>query len=266
MTSLRQLEDRLRAWQAFRGIAGATRTLAAARSLHWAEIVRRAETHLARCLALRDAYAGARVPADAPCLLVGLGSDLGLCGPLNRAVAERFASERQRDPVARAVVGQRLQAHVDDGVLALPAPTSFARVQTLAAELELLLPRAETTRLVLVLAAGVEADGRPRVAVWDEPDATPSSAVTPPVHPNAVELVDPFVTTAVIASLTRHARMVAALARSATSETEARWRTMNRAYDAADRRIGEQERELRNRRQELVTQEMLEARRGARAR
>ena len=53
-------------------------TLAAAQTLHWTELVRHAEAHLARCLALRDAYAGARVSADAPCVLVGLGSDLGL--------------------------------------------------------------------------------------------------------------------------------------------------------------------------------------------
>ncbi|MCA9712087.1 MAG: hypothetical protein KDK70_39995, partial [Myxococcales bacterium] len=32
MSSTRQLEDRLRAWQGFCGIAGATRTLAAAQS------------------------------------------------------------------------------------------------------------------------------------------------------------------------------------------------------------------------------------------
>lgn len=266
MTSLRQLEDRLRAWQSFHGIAGATRTLAAAQTLHWTELVRRAEAHLARCLALRDAYAGARVPADAPCVLVGLGSDLGLCGPFNRAVAQRFVGERPRNPVARAMVGQRLRAHVDDDVLTLPAPTTFARVETLATELELLLPRAEPTRLVIVLAAGVEPDGRPCVAVWDEPDAAPTSAATPPAPPNVAELVDPEVTAAAVASLTRHARLVAALTRSAASETEARWRTMNRAFDAADRRIGEQQRELRKRRQELITQEMLEARQGARAR
>ena len=264
MTSLRQLEDRLRAWQSFHGVAGATRTLAAAQTLHWTELVRRAEAHLARCLTLRDAYAEARVPAAAPCALVGLGSDLGLCGPFNRAVAERFMGERPRNPVARAVVGQRLRIHVDDDVLTLPAPTTFARVETLATELELLLTRAEPTRLVIVLAAGVEADGRPRVAVWDEPDAPPSAA-TPPA-PNVAELVDPGVTAAAVASLTRHARLVAALTRSAASEAEARWRTMNRAYDAADRRIGEQQRELRKRRQELITQEMLEARQGARSR
>lgn len=265
MSSLRQLEERLRAWQSFRGIAGATRTLAAAQSLHWAELVRRADAHLARCLALRDAYPTARVPQGVPRVLVALGSDLGLCGPFNRAVAERFALARASGPATCVAVGERLRAHVTEDVLVLPAPTSFPRVQTLAAELEHLLPAAGATRtrLSLVLVAGVEADGRPRVEVWDEPDAAPEGRHgTRPV----AELVAPEATAAAIASLTRHARIVAALARSAASETEARWRTMNRAHDAADRRIGEQERELHRRRQELVTQEMLEARQGARAR
>lgn len=265
MSSLRQLGERLRAWQSFRGIAGATRTLAAAQSLHWAELVRRAEAHLTRCLALRDAYPTARVPPDGPRVLVALGSDLGLCGPFNRAVGERFARERAAGPATCVAVGERLRPHVDEGVLVLPAPTSFPRVQTLAAELEHLLPAAEAsrTRLSLVLVAGVEADGRPRVEVWSEPG--PASA-GPRVDRPVAELVPPEQTAAAVAALTRHARLVAALARSAASETEARWRTMNRAHDAADRRIGEQERELHRRRQELVTQEMLEARQGARAR
>lgn len=273
MTSLRQLEERLQAWRSFRGIAGATRTLAAAQSLHWAELVRHAEAHLAQCLALRDAYLGARVPADAPRILVALGSDLGLCGPFNRAVAERFASEQARGFVSRVAIGERLRPHVEPGVLVLPSPTSFARVETLATELEVLMPELRSTRvsLVFVLAAGVELDGRPRAAVWEEPEpgATGSHANDDPPSPPrasqpAVELVDPDTTAAVVASLTRHARVVAALTRSAASETEARWRTMNRAQEAADRRIGEQERDLRKRRQEQVTQEMLEARQGAR--
>lgn len=265
MTALRQLEERLRAWQSFRSIAGATRTLAAAQSMHWAEVVRRADAHLACCVALRDAYPGARPAADAPRLLVGLGSDLGLCGPFNRAVAERLAAEQARGFVARAVVGERLHAHVEGEVLALPAATSFEQAQNLATELELLLSHGNPTdtRLVLVLAAGVDPDGRPQIVVWDEPEQT---ATTPtPVSEPVLELVEPEQTATVVASLTRHARLAAALARSVASETEARWRTMNRAHDAADRRIGEQEREIRKQRQELVTQEMLEARQGARA-
>jgi F0F1-type ATP synthase gamma subunit len=265
MTSLRQLEERLRAWQSFRGIAGATRTLAAAQSLHWAELVRRTEAHLARCLALCDAYPAARVLPGVPRVLVALGSDLGLCGPFNRAVGERFALERAAGPTTCVAVGERLRAHVGAGVLVLPAPTSFPRVQTLAAELEHLLPAAGPThtRLSVVLVTGVETDGRPRVEVRDEPEPAPvARRWTSPV----AELVAPEQTAAAVAALTRHARIVAALVRSAASESEARWRTMNRAHDAADRRIGEQERELHRRRQELVTQEMLEARQGARAR
>ncbi len=266
MSSLRQLEERLRAWQSFRGIAGATRTLAAAQSLRWAELVRRAEAHLARCLALRDAYPTARVPPGVPRVLVALGSDLGLCGPFNRAVGERFARERAAGPATCVAVGERLRAHVGEGVLVLPAPTSFPRVQTRAAELEHLLfagAAAAGTRLSVVLVAGVEADGHPRVESWDEP---PAAVVAPRVASPVAELVPPEQTAAAVAALTRHARLVAALARSAASETEARWRTMNRAHDAADRRIGEQEHELHRRRQELVTQQMLEARQGARAR
>ncbi|MCX4244903.1 F0F1 ATP synthase subunit gamma [Paraliomyxa miuraensis] len=261
MTTLRQLEDRLRAWQSFRGIAGATRTLAAAQSMHWVEVARRAQAHLARCLALRDAYPGSRPSTDAPRLLVGLGSDLGLCGPFNRAVAERLSVEQSRGFLACAVVGERLRAHMGAGALVLPAATSFEQAQNLATQLELLLSQAsiDQTRLVLVLAAGIDPDGRPQVTAWNEPEST--IAMPRPL----LELVEPELTATAVASLTRHARLLAALARSAASETEARWRTMNRAHEAADRRIAEQEREIRKQRQELVTQEMLEARQGARA-
>lgn len=270
MSTVRQLEERLGAWRTFRGIAGATRTLAAAQSMHWTEVARRAEAHLARCLALRDAYPGARPLGGAPRLLVGLGSDLGLCGPFNRVVAQRLAIEQAQGALARVVVGERLRPHVDAGVLALPAATSFEQVEALAAQLELLLPSAgpTSTRLVLVLAVAVEPDGRPRVEVWDEPEPasnpSPRRAGSQAWTATAAELVNPEQTAAMVASLTRHARLAAALARSAASETEARWRTMNRAHEAAERRIDEQERELSKQRQELVTQEMLEARQGAR--
>jgi F0F1-type ATP synthase gamma subunit len=63
------------------------------------------------------------------------------------------------------------------------------------------------------------------------------------------------------ASLVQHATLCFALTRGVLSEVEARWRTMSRAHDAADRRIQEQERELRKVRQESITQEMLEVRR-----
>ncbi|MEX1362033.1 MAG: F0F1 ATP synthase subunit gamma [Nannocystaceae bacterium] len=262
MTSLRQLEDRMHAWQSFRGIARATRTLAAAQSLQWNESAHRAEQHLRRCLELRDAYPSAMPPPDAPYVVLGLGSDLGLCGPFNRTIAERFTA--QRPHAARGlVVGARLGALVGRDQNTLTAPTSFPRVQSLATELELLLDDLPPmhTRLVVVLAIAVDPDGRPRVEVLDEPGPrAPASSSA-----RVAELSSVQDTGSIIATTTRHARIVAALTRSAASETEARWRTMNRAFDAADRRIGEQQRELRKQRQEQVTQEMLEARQGGRA-
>ncbi|MCA9654273.1 MAG: F0F1 ATP synthase subunit gamma [Myxococcales bacterium] len=260
MSSLQQLEDRLQAWRSFRGIARATRALAAAQSLQWNEAARRAEAHRQRCLAILDAYPGARPSAGAPRIVLGVGSDLGLCGPFNRAIAERLGPARARAS-RTLVIGARLGQLVGEEASCIPSPTSFARAEALATELELLLADApaERTHLVVVLATGVDPDGRPRVELLDETSPSPSPGLT------AVELVGPERTEPLVAATARHARLVAALARSAASETEARWRTMNRAHDAADRRIGEQERELRKRRQELVTQEMLEARQGGRA-
>lgn len=261
MSSLRQLEDRLRAWRSFRGIARATRTLAAAQSLHWNEIASRAEAHLRRCLEVHGAYPNAQPPADGPRVVLAIGSDLGLCGPFNRSIAAHLPAVLQ-GAARHVVVGARLGLLLGDEVAALPSPSSFERVEALATELELLLEDLPptTAQLELVLASGVEPDGRPQVEVLPEPrggEHAPRSAV----ELSASDQAEP-----VVALTTRHARIVAALTRSAASETEARWRTMNRAHDAADRRIGEQERALRKQRQELVTQEMLEARQGGHAR
>jgi len=260
MTGIRQLEDRQRAWQSFHAIAGATRTLAAAQSLRWSEAARRAETHLARCIALHRAYPDTRSLEGAPRVVVlAVGTDLGLCGPLNRAIAEQLAVVvNEREPALVLVVGARLRMLVDDDVVYLSAPTSFARIEVLATEIEALLGPQSEEHLVLVLASGVDRDGRPQVSTWDEPHPPQDSGATRPV----AELVDPEQTARASATLMRHARLVAALARAVTSEAEARWRTMNRAHDAAGRRIAEQQRTLDSQRQELVTQEMLEVRQG----
>ena len=72
MTGIRQLEQRLQAWRGFAGIAGATRTLAAAQSLQWSEAARRAEAHLRRCVALQGAYPQPRPIDGAPTVTLSL--------------------------------------------------------------------------------------------------------------------------------------------------------------------------------------------------
>lgn len=271
MTTIRALEARLRAWKSFRGIAHAARTLAAAQSLRWSARVAAAARHLAWCDALAEDL-GPPPPAPRLPVLVGLGTDLGLCGRLNRLVADAFVAEhRARAPALAVVVGQRLhgELHGAHDLLAFPAPTSIAAVQALAGRLERVLRPlgpASALDLTLVVASRTLASGTPVIDTWVLPPpldgdgaiaaalAGPRLGLTPPER-----LVDPA------AGLLVHARLVHALCVAQASEAAARLQTMSRAVEQSERRIGEQEREVRKVHQETTTQEMLEVLGGGRS-
>jgi hypothetical protein len=273
VTSLRVLESPLAAWRSFRDIARATRTLAAAQSMMWADRCRHADAHLAWCEAVALQHARPR-SQPRPRVAVAIGSDLGLCGPLNRFVAERCVAEDldAAPTILRVVVGARLAALEPlTGAILLPTPSSMPAVARLAGAIEQLLDRLPDPlelELTMVLASAVEGDGHPRIDVRRSasPDVEPTS-----LSADAREVLarteqpiadDPELVRAA-RLLTRHARIVAALSRAVQSENEARWRTMGRAHESALRRIAEQESRLRKLRQEQITQEMLEARQGA---
>jgi hypothetical protein len=160
------------------------------------------------------------------------------------------------------IVGSRLAALEPlPNAVELAAPSSFEAIESLAVEIEHAwwqLP--EPRELVIVLAGEIDADALPQIQVRRGHPPTPPS----PGEREHVSLVAPDSLLVQARALVRHARLVAALARGILSENEARWRTMSRAYEAANRRIDEQERKLRKLWQEHITQEMLEARQGAR--
>jgi hypothetical protein len=257
MTSVRRLEDRLRAWTSFRSVARASRNLAAAQSRRWMEHLRHAEAYLLRCSALAREY-GELVGAPRRVVLA-VGTDLGLCGALNtRVAALARASWAAAD--LRLAVGRRLGDHLDPtGAVSLPSPTSFEAAESLAAEIEALLAAriGPTAALEIVVTTGVASDGTPRIECSSRAPGAPAEPAGP-----CVELVPAEVARPVAATLLRHARIMWALCVGASSEADARWRVMHRAHEAADRRIAVQQQELRKRRQELLTQEMLEARQG----
>lgn len=272
MTSLRQLEARLHAWRSFREIARAARTLAATQSLRWSTRVRLASEHLARCDALAGSLASP-TPGPRAAILLGIGTDLGLCGRLNRLVAAAFTAARDAGrPALTLVVGQRLAAELraDGDVVVLPAPSAFAALQTLVGQLERLLrgvgaaPRLDLT---IVLAGDTLASGAPVVEAWT--GAPPSEArdqlAALAARPRAwltprEQLVAPA------AGLLLHARLVHALCVAQTSEATARLQAMSRAVEQSERRIAEQELRARKLHQEAITQEMLEVLGGRRAR
>jgi hypothetical protein len=271
MTNVRALESPLAAWRSFRDIARATQTLSAAQALQWSERSRRADQHLAWCEALAAEYPLA-VASPRPRVVLAIGSDLGLCGPLNRLLAERcVADSLDDDPtILRIVVGSRL-AGLEPlrGPVELNAPSTLPAARKLATDIESLidrLPDPARLDLTIVLSGSVEGDGLPRIEVRTShtPDLELAAEARAWLELTAQPLAADPPLTIEAHQLARHARLVAALARAVTSENEARWRTMGRAFEAAQRKIAEQERQLRKLRQELITQEMLEARQGAR--
>ena len=80
-----------------------------------------------------------------------------------------------------------------------------------------------------------------------------------------VRLTPPEIANATASRLLIHARLVHGLCAAAAAEASARLQTMSRAFEASERRIGEQERHLRKLQQEATTQEMLEVLGGRRS-
>jgi F0F1-type ATP synthase gamma subunit len=255
VTNLRRLELRVHAWKSFRGIARASRTFAAAQAIHWGEHLRRVSGYARWCHRLAAGY-GVAPPASGRRSLVAIGTDLGLCGPLNPRVALELEAALGSGEANVWLVGERLATETSHAAVAvLPAPTTFEAVEAVSTQLASMVDVEDSLSFIVV--SEVEADGRPVVTTWDEP----TLADVEPL-PAALELTDVAAGRVEGARLLRHARIVEALTRSALSEAEARWKAMGRAHDAADRRIADQERDLRRKRQESITQEMLEVRRG----
>jgi len=267
MSGHRQLEDRLRAWTSFRGVARATRTLAASQALRWGEHVVRAEAHTSWCTELRRAYAPVKSAGPTVDVLVAIGSDHGLCGPLNRLVAEALASALAARPGLVVVVGSRVSGYLDLGAaVRLPAPSSAARTRELSTRIEGLIAARgplDQARVSIVSPTAVRPDGAVTVTSYDI-EGLPAKVELPPAFTSRspVELSPPALAWSRASALFLHAALVEALCRAARCEAEARWRTMSRAHDAADRRIEEHSLRLRRLRQEGITQEMLEARQG----
>jgi F0F1-type ATP synthase gamma subunit len=267
MTGHRQLEDRLRAWRSFRGVARATRTLAASQALRWGEHVTRAEAHRAWCAELRRAYAPAEVTGPTVDVLVAIGSDHGLCGPLNRLVAEALAAALAAKPELVIVVGSRVSGYLDLGAaVRLPAPSSVPQTREVSTRIEGLIAAKgplDRARVSIVSPTSVRPDGAVTVTSYDiegvpaKVELPPAFAARSPVELSPRELAWPQVS-----ALFLHAALIEALCRAGRCEAEARWRTMSRAHDAAERRIEEHSLHLRRLRQEGTTQEMLEARQG----
>jgi ATP synthase len=259
MTSVRELEQPLKAWRSFRDIARATRTRSAVQAMHWVEQVGRAEQHLRVCERELSALGpGPHEPIRARVVLA-IGTDLGLCGALNHRVAEACAGLAAHPTVLSVVVGSRLAALEPlPEAIELSAPSSFEAIELLAVEIEDAWEQVpEPRELVIVLAGAISGEALPEVEIRSGQPPTPHEGAR--VHAALVTAASLLVQAR---ALVRHARLVAALARGILSENEARWRTMSRAYEAADRRIDEQEGVLRRLRQEQITQEMLEARQG----
>ncbi len=268
MTDVRAREQRLGTWRSFRDVAHATRSLAASHTLRWSRLLADAERHLAWAAALQEwtraAADGAR-PREEPALLVALGSDLGFCGRLNHEVAAATLRTLEQREVGRLiVVGRRL-----DALLPEAAPREL-RAAPASIEAALDLADAVTAPLVLgphaplLLVTPVAARGRaPEVALLDRPpaelrgqgEAQRALRRSPRPVSNLAALVRQA------SRLVRHARVVHAVCQASAIEAAVRLASMTQAYETAERRIGEQERDLRKARQELITQEMLDRRR-----
>ena len=259
MTNLRRLEHEVAAWRSFGGIARASRTLAAAQSLQWEEHRRRVAqfTHEVASLLGADTGPDPRPPGATAALVIG--TDLGLCGSLNASVA-RAAATVHADRLI--VVGRRLEPELErPEAVVLPAPTSFSAVQSTTDRIVRLLDAAEhAVPLSIVAGTSVTSDGTTEVRSSHVGAGADKCVVSAPPR---VDLAGHSVIAERLARLVVHARIVQALTDGAAVEWEARYRTMGRAHDAAQRRIAHRSQELRKLRQEVITQEMLEARRGA---
>lgn len=263
MTGIRRLEQRLEAWSSFRDVAHATRSLAAAQALRWSGHLERASAHLASVQAVEGEVsswsdrAGPRPPRA--CAVVALGTDLGLCGRLNQLVAEAvLTTTREQEVSTLIVVGSRLDDVLPQELARVvePSPSSAVAAADLTERLETRLARAGLLgRLCVVGSAGVGRSGNPEVVSAWEPAlaAEPRPRRRKPARFTATPLAREQA-----AALLAHARLFQALCAAAHAEASVRLARMTRAHESAERRIGEQERELRKVRQESITQEMLE--------
>jgi len=266
--AVRALEERLKAWRSFRDVAHATRSLAAAQVLRWNAQV----AHTRRQLAWSQAFHERvqrwedrhRRRPPATCAVLALGTDLGLCGRLNRLVADAALQVvEEQQVVLFAACGARLLDLLPDDVPRLeePAPSSMAAAVELAERVEAEVGDAGLrTRLCIVSATGVSRGGSPQVETsWDVGSdlaglAEARAALARPL----AQFAPADVAHTRARSLLAHARILHAACEGARAEASVRLARMTRAHESAERRIAEQERVLRKARQEGITQEMLE--------
>jgi F-type H+-transporting ATPase subunit gamma len=260
--NLRILEARLRAWQSFRGVAHAARTLAASQVVRWSHQRTRAREHLTELLTV-----GHPADLDERPLVVAFGTDHGLCGGLNRVVTRSLEAHLGTvDPWLVVLLGTRLAEDrtVPEHWVTLPAPASPESAE-LVAERVVAFARSHLGRphgkLHLIHGAGVDGAGVARIAVSTAP---PSHAPTR-LGPDPAALDDPARIEDRVRALTFRARITLAATEAAWTEANARLVSMTRAQTAADRRIDTQQRKLRSLRQEVITQEMLEVLGGRRS-
>ncbi len=264
-SGLRALQSRHEAWRSFRDIAHATRSLAATRRARWAAHAERAGEHLAWVHALAELVREEEAPR--PLVLCGIGSDLGFCGRLNHLVAaelERAFAELR--PVRALAIGGRLHEALPPRLASAchleHAPASPAAVLELAERLELELATISRGDTHLVVVAAARQEGG--VAEVEREGALPAS-LQPQLEriqatlPAERRLLSDFRQEgAQVHSLRRHARLAFTFCRAQAVESALRWAVMNRAHEGAERRLAEQEVQLRRLRQEQITQEMLD--------
>jgi F0F1-type ATP synthase gamma subunit len=260
------MRARLKAWTGFRDVAYATRSLAAAQQLRWSAHERRALEHLSWAHTLAQRHPDTRPPGT--WVVVGIGTDLGLCGRLNQQLADALTGAlASRVPARCVVVGQRL----DDALLpglprqVEPAPASFEALEALTARLEAEVltatGRGRSPRLLLVYTSSVSGEGTANVRALEEVSPTSparSQDLAAQLDRQEALLSAPAELAREASGLLLHARLVHALCRASWSEAAARLAVMGRAHEQAQERIAEQELALVKARQEQITQEMLE--------
>ncbi|MGE0710652.1 MAG: hypothetical protein AB7N76_11675 [Planctomycetota bacterium] len=258
MRAERALAARLRAWRSFRDIAHASSSLAASQAVRWTAHEHAARRHLGLVLPLASRLLPPPAPRDPrPLVLVGFGTDLGLCGRLNHEVAACLsAALAHTQPALLLLVGRRLRDSLgaEHPALEEPAPASIDAAQDLAER-----AMAEVRRLCGTLArVGLaRIDERGHARLWWEEDLAPM--LVAPAAP-APLLAPPDRAAVVARDLLLQARLHHSACAAALAESRLRQELMRRARETADRRIQEQERQLRRARQERITQEMLEVR------
>lgn len=278
MTTHRALGQRLAAWRSFRGIARAARTLAAAQGLRWSTQAKQAARQLAWTSALIEHFEP-RTPESSPVAARGvlaIGTDLGLCGRLNAALADTLRGSPLLEDHALIVAGIRLVDELRDvePVISLPAPASIEAVESLSSRIATTLEAAASATdldLKILLCASTTNDGHPIPEIWSGrgdqagPELPERAQIRRSLAPPIVDLCAPERARSSVAALHLRARIAHALCVAAASEAATRLFTMSRAYEASDRSIRQQELALRKLEQEAITQDMLEVRSGQRS-